>query len=210
MNDTPERRGSGPGAEIGHLSSEVIHDGRIVHLSVDRVRFPDGSEGHLELIRHKGASAVVPLKGNPGDTDPAVVLVHQYRYAAAGYVYEIPAGIPFDGESWEACARRELEEETGYVAEEMTGFAQIFTTPGFTNEVIHLFLASGLSEGEVCRDEDEFIEVVELPFSEVLELVQEGKIRDGKSLVGILYVERFLRDRREFRIGVRTSPPGTS
>ena len=195
MNEPQGKPDPGPDATIGHLGSEVIHDGRVVHLSVDRVRFPDGSEGHLELIRHKGASAVVPLKGSLDEADPEVVLVHQYRYATGGYVFEIPAGIPFDGEAWDACARRELEEETGYVAGGLEEFAKIFTTPGFTNEVIHLFLASGLSEGTVRRDSDEFIEVVELRFSEVLRLIREGKIQDSKSLVGLLYVERFLRER---------------
>ena len=193
MVDTPKKPNPGPDAETGHLGSEVIHDGRVVHLSVDRVRFPDGSEGHLELIRHKGASAVVPLIGNLDDPDPVVVLIHQYRYAAGGLIYEIPAGIPFDGEDWQDCAQRELEEETGYVAQDLTEFGQIFTTPGFTNEVIHLFLASGLSVGEVQRDRDEFIEVVEIPLSEALRMVEDGMIQDSKSLAGLLYVERFLR-----------------
>jgi ADP-ribose pyrophosphatase len=166
----------------------------VVHLSVDRVRFPDGSEGELELIRHRGASAVVPFLGNVDDPDPEMVLIHQYRYAAGGYVYEIPAGIPLDGESWVDCARRELEEETGYVAGSLQPLARIFTTPGFTNEEIHLFQATGLREGTVRRDKDEYLEVLRRPFSEVLRLVREGEIRDGKSLVGILLVDRLRRD----------------
>lgn len=175
------------------MESRVVHDGRVVHLSVDRVRFPDGSVGELELIRHRGASAVVPIVEGEDSADPRVVLVRQYRYAAGGFVYEIPAGIPSEGESWEDCARRELEEETGYVAGELRALTRFFTTPGFTNEVIHLFAATDLSQGMVSRDKDEFMEVVELPLSRVLDLVRSGELRDGKSLVGILFVERFFR-----------------
>ena len=180
--------------DTGHLSSRLVHDGRVVHLSVDRVRFPDGSEGELELIRHRGASAVVPFLGDPFDPDPQVVLVHQFRYAAGGFVYEIPAGIPFDEEEWEACARRELEEETGYVAGKLQHLTSVFTTPGFTNEEIHIFQGSKLEKGSVQRDRDEFIEVVELPFSVVTKMIQDGEIRDGKSLVGILLMDRLRRE----------------
>jgi len=195
MSDSFEGTGVTPSERAGRLDSSVIHDGRVVHLSLDRVRFPDGSEGDLEFIRHRGASAVVPFLGSPDDPDPDVVLVHQYRYAAGGFVYEIPAGIPFDGESWEACARRELEEETGYIAEVLVPLTSVFTTPGFTNEEIHLFQASGLRKGAVQRDADEFMEVVELPFSRVLQLVREGRLRDGKSMIGVLFVDRFRRGR---------------
>lgn len=190
MSDSFKDEGVGPAVGAGLLGSRVIHDGRVVHLSLDRVGFPDGSEGELEFIRHRGASAVVPFLGDPEDPDPEVVLIHQYRYAAGGFIYEIPAGIPFDGESWEDCARRELEEETGYSAEDLQPLTQLLTTPGFTNEEIHLFQATGLNKGTVSRDQDEFMEVVRLPFSKVLDLVDQGVIRDGKSLVGILLVER--------------------
>lgn len=185
-----------PDGEIGHLGSKLIHDGRVVHLSLDRVRFPDGSEGALELIRHRGASAVVPILGDPEAPDPTLVLIHQYRYAAGGFIYEIPAGIPEDGESWEECALRELEEETGYVAETLRPLSRIFTTPGFTNEEIHLFQATGLGRGAVQRDKDEFLEVVEIPMSEVLGMVSAGVIRDSKSLIGILLVDRWMKEGR--------------
>ena len=184
---------SDSGAEVGHISSRLIHDGRVVHLSIDRVRFPDGREGELEFIRHRGASAVVPLLGDPKDSDPEVVLIRQYRYATGGVVHEIPAGIPEDGESWESCARRELEEETGYQGAHFEALTALFTTPGFTNEVIHFFLATGLTAGEVRRDVDEFIEVVRVPFSEVLTLIRKGEIRDGKSVAALLFVDRFMR-----------------
>ena len=193
MNKESGLAASGSGAEVGHISSRLIHDGRVVHLSVDRVRFPDGREGELEFIRHRGASAVVPVLGSLKDADPEVVLIRQYRYATGGIVYEIPAGIPEDGESWEECARRELEEETGYQGTHFEALTALFTTPGFTNEVIHFFLATGLTVGEFRRDEDEYIEVVSVPFSEALTLIRKGEIRDGKSVAGLLFVDRFMR-----------------
>jgi ADP-ribose pyrophosphatase len=195
MNDWLETPGSEPPTEPGRIGTRLIHDGRVVHLSMDQVRFPDGTVGELEFIRHRGASAVVPFLGDPMDPDPEVVLIHQYRYAAGGFVYEIPAGIPLDGEGWEECARRELEEETGYLAGSLQPLTRFLTTPGFTNEEIHLFLATELEKGEVRRDKDEFLEVVVFPFSRVLSLVREGVIRDGKSLVGILLVHGVLRNR---------------
>ncbi len=194
MNDWLETPGPGPVMEPGRIGTRLIHEGRVVHLSMDQVRFPDGSVGELEFIRHRGASAVVPFLGDPGDPDPEVVLIHQYRYAAGGFVYEIPAGIPSEGEGWEECARRELEEETGYRAGSLQPLTRLFTTPGFTNEEIHLFMATHLDQGDVRRDPDEFMSVVIHPFSSVLSMVREGVIRDGKSLVGILFVDRILRN----------------
>jgi ADP-ribose pyrophosphatase len=193
MNDNSAGRAPDSGADVGHISSRLIHDGRVVHLSLDRVRFPDGREGELEFIRHRGAAAVIPMLGSLDDPDPEVVLIRQYRYAAGGVVYEIPAGLPEDDESWEECARRELEEETGFKAKGVRPLTSLFTTPGFTNEKIHFFLATGLVEGETQRDDDEFIEVVRLPFSQVLHLIEGGELMDGKSVAGILFVERFLR-----------------
>lgn len=183
----------GPGREDSSatLDSRLIHDGRVVHLSVDRVRFPDGSEGDLELIRHPGASAVLPVAGSLDEDDPEVLLVRQYRYAGGGYIYEVPAGLPRAGETWEACAARELEEEAGVVAGRLEYLTRIHTTPGFTNEVIHLFAGLDLSPGKVDRDDDEYLAVERLPLSAVLDMVSDGRITDGKSLVTILYAARF-------------------
>ena len=156
----------------GRLDRRPVHSGRIVELSLDTVRFPDGSVGELELIRHRGASAVLPLVGSPEDEDPEVVLVRQYRYATGGFVYEVPAGMPDrPGEPWDDCARRELEEETGMKAGTLERMTRIWTTPGFTDEVIRLYLAWDLEEGEGHLDEDEFVEVVRVPFSQAVEWV---------------------------------------
>ena len=181
----------------GRLSETLVHHGRIVRLSLDEVRFPDGSTGTLEMIRHRGASAVLPVRGGPQDPDPEVILVRQYRYATGGYIYEVPAGLPLDGESWADCARRELEEEAGVRAGQLREMTHIYTTPGFTDEVIHLFVAWDLEDGAVNRDEDEFIEVVSLPLSTVLEMIRNGEIVDCKTVATVLYASAFVlrRDR---------------
>ena len=181
----------------GRIASKAVYDGRVVRLSVDTVRFPDGSQGQMEMIRHPGASAVLPFLGGLADPDPDVLLVRQYRYASDGYLYEVPAGLPAGPEeSWEECALRELEEETGMRAETVTPLTRIYTTPGFTDEVIQLFIATDLEPGNVSRDPDEFMEVVRLSFSKVLEMVQDGRIVDAKSIATILYADRFVRGDR--------------
>jgi len=173
---------------IDPLSRRPVHEGRIVNLSVDRVRFPDGSEGDLEFIRHRGASAVVAFVDPPSSADPRILLVHQFRYAAGGDLYEVPAGMPDGpGEPWETVAARELEEETGYRAGSLFYLSRIYTTPGFTDEVIHLFAATDLTQGSVARDGDEFMEVLELPLSEAVAAILRGEIVDGKSVAAILW-----------------------
>ena len=176
----------------GQLDSRLIHDGRVVHLAMDTVRFPDGSTGELELIRHSGAAAVVPILGDPDGPDPEIVLLRQFRYAAGGEIYEIPAGRPDrSGEPWEEVARRELEEETGFVAGRLRRLNTIYTTPGFTDERIHIFLATDLTRGTVDLDPDEFVEVVRLPRSDVMDAIRDGRIIDAKSVSGLLYYARF-------------------
>ncbi len=173
------------------LDSNVIHDGRVVHLSIDRVRFPDGSEGELELVRHRGAAAVLPVLDAASEADPELLLLRQYRYAAGGVIYEVPAGIVEPGESWEDCARRELEEEAGVRAGRLVRLTTIHTTPGFTNEQIHLFAALDLTSGVRRRDRDEFLEVTPIPLSGVLDLIRRGEMTDAKSIVSVLYAARF-------------------
>jgi ADP-ribose pyrophosphatase len=182
----------------GRISGRQIYDGRIVHLSVDRVRFPDGTEGELEMIRHPGASAVLPFLDPPTGDDPRVILIRQYRYAASGHIWEVPAGMPdSDDEPWDTCADRELVEETGLRAAELRYLTRIYTTPGFTDEVIHLFAATGLEEVGANRDADEFLEVETVRFSEAVDGVRTGRIVDAKSVASILYAAQFLPGRWE-------------
>lgn len=178
---------------VGQVGGRTVYDGRIVHLSLDRVRFPDGSVGELEIVRHAGAAAVLPVVGDVEEEDPELLLVRQYRYASDGDLFEVPAGMP-EGpdEPWEACAGRELEEETGYRAGRLRYLTRIYTTPGFSDEEIHLYLATDLSPGRIRRDRDEFIEVVQLPLSRALRWVREGEIVDGKSVATLLYAATFV------------------
>jgi ADP-ribose pyrophosphatase len=175
------------------LATERKFSGRIIHVDRDTVRFPDGSTGQLEMIRHPGAAAVVPFLDDPGGPDPRVLLIHQFRHAADDLIWEIPAGTLVPGEAPEACARRELAEEAGMDAGKLTRLTTIFTTPGFTDERIHLYLASGLSPVALAREADEFITVHEKRWSEVGRMIRKGKIRDGKSLAALMYVNCFVR-----------------
>jgi len=169
------------------IGTQRISTGRIFNLDVDQVRFPDGSVGEMEIVRHPGASAVLPFLTDPAGDDPQVLLLKQYRYAVDGYLYEVPAGRLEPGEAPVDCARRELQEETGCRAEHFALLTSIHTTPGFTDELIHLFMATGLTRGASNREADEFLEVETLPLSRVLAMIERGEITDAKTIVTVLY-----------------------
>jgi ADP-ribose diphosphatase len=174
------------------LTTRRVYSGRVLNLDVDTVRFPDGSEGELEIIRHPGAAAVVPLADDPGGPDPTVLMLRQFRHAAGGPVWEIPAGRLEPGEAPEACARRELREEAGVEPGRLQRLTTIWTTPGFTDETIHVFLATDLTAATQAREPDEFIDVVPQPLSAVLAGIERGEVCDAKTVVGILYVAGFV------------------
>jgi len=157
-----------------------IYRGRVVNLEVETVTLPNGATVELEIIRHQGAVAVVPLKD-----DGTVLLIRQYRHAAGGYIYEVPAGKLDPGEDPRHCAARELEEEIGCRASSLEHMLTFYTTPGFTDEVIHLFLATGLAPGTQKLDHDEVLEVVEMPLDTAIARIGDGTIRDAKTIVGL-------------------------
>ncbi len=162
-------------------------------LSVDTVRFPDGSTGELDMIQHSGAAAVLPFIASAEESDPEILLLRHYRYASGGYLFEIPAGLPSGPEEpWEDCARRELEEETGHRASRMAPLTRIHSAPGFTDTVVHLYLAEGLTPGESRLDEGEFLEVLRMPFSRALAMVRDGEITDAKTVAALLYAAAFV------------------
>lgn len=174
------------------LASRRVYKGRVVDLDVDTVQFPDGSTGQLEMIRHPGAAAVLPFASDPSGTDPTILLIKQYRYAANGPLIEIPAGRLDQGEDPKACAERELLEEVGVKAGRVERLTTIWTTPGFTDERIHLFWAADLTADKHAREPDEFIEVTPKPLSEALTLIRDGSIKDAKTVLCILFVAGFV------------------
>ena len=177
--------------QTGTVSSKRIYDGRVVTLNVDQVRFPDGRVGEQEIIRHSGASVIVPFLSDPQGEDPQLLLIRQYRYAANRALYELPAGRLNPGETPAECAARELREETGCVAAHLEPLLAAYTTPGFSDERLHLFVAYGMTHQATEFDADEFVESVPVVMSRALEMIRGGEIEDMKTMLGILYVAGF-------------------
>ena len=175
----------------GKVSSERRYAGRVISVDLDRVRFPDGSMGEMEMVRHPGASAVVPFLSDPSGADPQVLLIRQYRYAAESYLFEIPAGRLEAGEAPELCAARELREETGCTAGRLDRVFTMYTTPGFTDEKIHVFVATALTRGAPVREKDEFMELVTVSFTRALEMIERNEIVDAKTALALLFVAGF-------------------
>ena len=173
------------------LSSRRVYDGRVIAVDIDSVRFPNGSTGELEMVRHPGASAVVPFLTDPLGADPQILLIKQFRHAADSFIYEIPAGKLDGDEPPVECARRELREETGCTAANLEHVYTFYTTPGFTDERIHVFMASGLTRGNVAHETDEFMTVETVTLSRALELVKTGDMVDAKTALALLFVAGF-------------------
>ena len=182
-----------PRTRSATVASQRIYNGRVLNLDIDRVRFPNGSEGQLELIRHSGAAAVVPFLDEPNDHSARILLIRQYRYAADRFLYEIPAGRLESGEEPMACARRELQEEAGCEAASLASLGGFFTTPGFIDEFIHLFVATGLTRGEAKLESDEFIHSESHTLLEGLRMIDRGEIVDGKTIIALFMVDRLIR-----------------
>lgn len=175
-------------ADHSRLDSERVYEGRLLKIDRDRVRLPNGRETTLEMVRHPGASAIVPFI-TPGD----ILLIRQFRYATGGFIYEVPAGTLNPGEDPEACARREVEEESGHRAGRLERLASIYTTPGFTDEVIHLYAAFDLTPVGQSLDHDEVLTVERMPLAEAIARIDRGEIVDSKTICALLLAER--RDR---------------
>jgi ADP-ribose pyrophosphatase len=174
-----------------HLrSSRSAYRGRVIEVTVDTVELPNGNTSDLEIVRHPGAAVIVPVDGGE------VVLVRQYRWAATDYLLEAPAGKLDKGESPEACARRELTEETGLTAKELISLGFVFASPGFTDERLHLFLARGLAKAKQALEADEVLSVERVPFSEAVRLAETGAITDAKSVCALLRARAYL-ERKE-------------
>jgi ADP-ribose pyrophosphatase len=163
------------------VSSRQVYSRSFLTLHVDQVALPDGRRCELEMIRHPGAAAVVPV-----DADGHAILVRQYRYAAGGWLLEIPAGKLDPGETPESCAIREVEEETGYRVGRLEPLGWIWTTPGFTDEKIWLFRGTDLVRGTQQLQSNELLDVVRLPLAEAIRAAADGTIQDSKSVCALL------------------------
>ena len=167
------------------IEGTTVYEGRVVRLEVDQVELDDGTATVREAVRHHGAVVLVPLTA-----DRRVLLVRQYRYVPAEVLLELPAGSLRPGEDPSACAARELAEETGYRARELRPMAAFYSAPGFCDEMIHCFLATGLEPAaDVAGDDDERIEVVSMPLSDLVALARRGALRDAKTIAGALLAD---------------------
>ncbi|MCL0046871.1 O-acetyl-ADP-ribose deacetylase [Thermodesulfovibrionales bacterium] len=171
--------------EISELESKIGYKGKIVKLRLDEILLPDGQKSIHEIAEHSGAACAVPFL-----SDDKVVLVKQFRQAIKEVIYEIPAGRLEDGEEPQECIERELVEEIGYRAEKVELLMSYCASPGYSNEIIHIFRATGLKEEEQDVKEHEPLETVILSLPEVFKMIKEGKIRDGKTILGLLLIKQ--------------------
>jgi ADP-ribose pyrophosphatase len=166
------------------VTSRVAYRGRSIVVAVDTVLLPNGRRIDLDIVRHPGAAAVVPF-----ESESDVLLIRQFRHAVGGTIWEVPAG-KLDGDAPDVCARKELEEEAGRRAGRLEALGSIWTTPGFTDEVIHLFAAFDLAAIPMRHEPDEVIEVVRMPLARALDMVWSGELRDAKSALALVHAAR--------------------
>jgi ADP-ribose pyrophosphatase len=165
------------------IESKHLFSGKVLTLRIDRVQLPNGAEAERECVGHPGAVAIVAI-----DEQKRVCMVRQFRHPVGEELWEIPAGKLAPGEDPLDCARRELREEAGIEAAGWRRLYSYFTTPGFSDEIMHLYLATGLSQGENHPDDDEFLEMAMIPLAQAYDRLKQGGIKDSKTLIGLLHV----------------------
>jgi len=163
------------------ISSSVVYEGIIVRVRTDEAELPSGKTANREVVEHPGGVAILPL-----DDACNVIAVEQYRYPMGKVLLEVPAGKLERGEDPRLCALRELEEETGLIPDELTYLGCLYLSPGFCDEVLHLYLARGLRQGTRHPDEDEFLEVRKVPFGILVEAIMNDELRDAKTVAAVL------------------------
>jgi ADP-ribose pyrophosphatase len=186
---------SGGPAEV--LSSTVSYTGPLFRVLSDQIREPSGKLVRRDVVRHNGSVVILAIDKGKSKRDPLVLIERQFRHAAQQYLYEVPAGKMEEGEEHLEAAKRELLEETGYQAKKWTKLVKYFASPGFLGEWMQVFLAEGLTPGEAHPEEDESFELQFVPVSELLRLIEADKIRDGKTLISVLWYAHFARRGRK-------------
>ncbi len=176
---------------LQRLSTKIVYQGKIFNVTSDKVKEPNGITAQRDVVRHSGSVVVLAIDETGGD--PSVLLERQYRYAAQDYLWELPAGRIDPGENTLAAGKRELLEETGYRARHWKRVLFFYPSPGFLDETMTIYLASDLTSGDAQPEKDESIECKLLPCSEAIKMILSGKIRDGKTIVGVLWLAEWLR-----------------
>lgn len=169
------------------MKSDKIYEGKILNLRVETVELPDKKYSKREIVEHPGGVAVIPIT-----EDGSIILVKQYRKAVEKFLLEIPAGKLEINEEPRVTAIRELKEETGYSTDNMEYLMEFYTSPGFTNEKIYLFLATDLVEGEASPDSGEFIEIEKYDIDLLIKMIERGEITDSKTIIGINLAKKYL------------------
>lgn len=163
------------------VNTKYIYNGRILNLRNDDIVLPNGKSAMREVVEHSGGATVLAI-----DTEDNVYLVKQFRYPYKKFLYELPAGKLNKGEPPELCAKRELKEETGLIAENLTLLGELYPSPGYTEEIIYMYLAEGLIKGTASPDEDEFLDIVKIPFNDLLAKIISNDIKDAKTITAFL------------------------
>lgn len=169
------------------INSKRIYEGRMISLRVDTVELPDKKYSTREIVEHPGAAVVVPITD-----DGKIIMVKQFRKPVEDSLVEVPAGKLDKGEDPTICAHRELQEETGYISANMQYLFSFYSSPGFSNEIMHLFIATDLTQGEANPDEDEYIEIVSYELGQLIEMIFQGKIKDSKSIIAIFAASQYI------------------
>ena len=189
---TPARKLTGK-AKV--LSSKTVYKGKVFWVTADQVEEPGGVSARRDVVRHNGSVVVLAVDTATNPDDPGILLIRQYRHAADSFLLEIPAGRIEPGEKLIPAAKRELIEETGYRAKRWSKHVKYFASPGFVSEAMNILIAEDLTLGEAAPEDDERIELYMTPLSDVLRLIREDKIHDGKTLIAVLFYEHLRRSR---------------
>ncbi len=179
------------------LKSIEVFEGPLFQVFRDEIEEPTGKKATRDVIRHNGSAVILAIDDRKSHKDPLVLIERQFRHAAQHYLYEVPAGKMEEGEDHLEAAKRELLEETGYSAKKWTKLVRYFASPGFLGEWMQVFLAEDLTAGKAQPEEDETFELQFVPLSELLKLIDQGKMQDGKTLISVMYYARWHGEKRK-------------